>query len=583
MKKTFFRLLSLLNKRERVIGLSLLISSLFASILEVGALGALVPLIAVLGHPDPTSVHPIVAYVHDLFGNPDRNTFAIYGLLGIGGIFLFKSLALSIIFLFVEKFNWTVSTRFGNELMVKYVNLPYMKFQARDPNEMVARLTGELRRNVSNSLGGIITIAGDFLFLIGVVGILLRTDPVIAGGGLSLIAAAATLFYFIVQKRSLRWGLMAKEGEYRRLRNARYSIMGFKELLLLHKTSFFVGKFLTANNQTARALANSAYVEKLARPWLELIAVIGLLTLALAFIKSGRSFDTLLPIMVLVAATGLRSLPAINRILTAIQRIRRASPFIDIAYDELSTFDPPVDKTSIRPLQSENTNFFKELSVQDLSFSYKETRHVELLKSINFKITSGQSVGIKGASGCGKSTLMDIMLGLITFTKGTITINGKPISECTDQWQRKTGYLSQQVFIFEGTLRENIAIGVNNNEIDVNALNSAVKTAQLQNLVDTLPNGLDTRVGESGFGISGGQRQRVGIARLLYRNPEILFMDEPTASLDKSTADELWITLKNWSVGKTTVVISHDPDILKDCDVLFELSAGRISAVRKKT
>ena len=324
-------------------------------------------------------------------------------------------------------------------------------------------------------------------------------------------------------------------------------------------------------------------MEKLARPWLELIAVIGLLTLALAFIKSGRSFDTLLPIMVLVAATGLRSLPAINRILTAIQRIRRASPFIDIAYDELSTFDPPVDKTSIRPLQSENTNFIKELSVQDLSFSYKERRHVELLKSINFKITSGQSVGIKGASGCGKSTLMDIMLGLITFTKGTITINGKPISECTDQWQRKTGYLSQQVFIFEGTLRENIAIGVNNNEIDVSALNSAVKTAQLQNLVDTLPNGLDTRVGESGFGISGGQRQRVGIARLLYRNPEILFMDEPTASLDKSTADDLWITLKNWRVGKTTVVISHDPDILKDCDVLFELSAGRISAVRKKT
>ena len=132
-------------------------------------------------------------------------------------------------------------------------------------------------------------------------------------------------------------------------------------------------------------------------------------------------------------------------------------------------------------------------------------------------------------------------------------------------------------------MRENIAIGVNNNEIDVNALNSAVKTAQLQNLVDTLPNGLDTRVGESGFGISGGQRQRVGIARLLYRNPEILFMDEPTASLDKSTADDLWITLKNWRVGKTTVVISHDPDILKDCDVLFELSAGRISAVRKKT
>ena len=132
-------------------------------------------------------------------------------------------------------------------------------------------------------------------------------------------------------------------------------------------------------------------------------------------------------------------------------------------------------------------------------------------------------------------------------------------------------------------MRQNIAIGIDNNEIDVHALNSAVETAQLQDLIDTLPNGLDTRVGESVSGISGGQRQRVGIARLIYRNPDILFMDEPTASLDKTTADELWGTLKTWSVGKTIVVISHDPDILKDCDQLFELSAGKISSVRKET
>lgn len=581
MQKSIRQLYNLLTLRERLIAISLLLATLFASILEVGALGALVPLIAVLGHPEPTSVHPIVAFGHDLLGNPDRDSFAILGLLGIAGLFLIKSIYLAGVFFFAERFNWNVSARFSNDLILRYVNLTYIDFQKRDPNEMVTRLTGEFRRNVTNSLGAIITISGDFLFLLGVVAILIKTDPIIAGGGLSAIAGAATIFYFLVQKKSLLWGLIAKDGEYQRLRNARYSIMGFKELILLNKKPFFVGKYISANNQTARALGNSSYVEKLARPWLESIAVLGLVGLALAFIKSGRSFDTLLPIMVLVAATGLRSLPAINRILTAFQRIKRASPFIQIAHDEFSVNLQINQNDNLG--SKEHPSIFKSLVVRNLSFGYNVNTNKKLLDAINLEIHAGQSVGIIGESGSGKSTLMDLMLGLIAFDDGYINVNGQSVSINTEAWQRQVGYLSQRVFIFEGTLRENIAIGISSNDVDAEALDTAIRAAQLHEFISSLPGGLETRIGEAGSRLSGGQQQRVGIARLLYRNPDIMFMDEPTASLDNQTSKELWETLQSWGHNKTMVVISHDESMLQDCDVIYKINNGQVSCDKGKS
>ena len=284
--------------------------------------------------------------------------------------------------------------------------------------------------------------------------------------------------------------------------------------------------------------------------------------------------------MVMVAATGLRSLPAISRILTAVQRIKRASPFIDIASKELSP-ERQISKDNFDGVVStDELGNFQHLCVKDLSFSYETQTDQKLLDSVNLDFRAGQSIGIVGESGSGKTTLMDLILGLIEFKNGSIQVNDKSILTCTEAWQQQVGYLSQHVFIFEGTLRENIAIGIPLREIDANGLDSAIKAAQLHDFIATLPEGLETRVGEAGARLSGGQRQRVGIARLLYRNPDILFMDEPTASLDRQTADDLWKTLKIWGTKKTMVVISHDEAMLQDCEKVIKVSGGKISTIK---
>ena len=280
--------------------------------------------------------------------------------------------------------------------------------------------------------------------------------------------------------------------------------------------------------------------------------------------------------LTMVAAIGLRSLPAVSRILTALQRIKVAGPYISVINRELSE----TNDQSAHPTTSSGhisiSQPFHNLEINNVSFSYDTRPNVKVLHNIGFTVSKGEKIGIIGESGSGKSTLIDIILGLLTPLDGEIKVNGIPIIKDIDGWFTKVGYLPQNVFIYDDSIAANIALGETYKTWSENRLNEVLKEAQLYDFVHQLPEGINTTIGESGTRISGGQRQRLGIARLLYSNSEVLILDEPTASLDQETAIGFWNALTEQEIGKTMIVVSHDMSIISKCDKTYRVKDSGI-------
>ena len=576
MKTTIKQLFSLLNKEEIIHGTLIIFGTIVGSLLEVAALGAIVPLIAILGQPNPADVHPLIEKTFNFLGNPSRIEFAVYGLFGISLLFVLKSVYMAIIFLISERYVWRLRERISKKLISNYVAMDHQYYLTRNSTELVTHVTGDTS-SITHGTNSLIILISDLIFLLAVVALLIRTDPTIAAGGLGLIVLGAGLFYRFIRNKSQTWGEISQQGEHSRRKYARYSLEGLKELRVSGKQRFFVDKFVESSGQAARALGNSAYIGKISRPWLETIAVIGLLILAVAFLNIGRTFTTLLPMLTMVAAIGLRSLPAVSRILTALQRIKVAGPYISVINKELTE----TEEQSIRPSPSSSdstmANPFDNLEMNNVSFSYDTRPNIKVLDNVEFSIHKGEKVGIIGESGSGKSTFIDIILGLLTPLDGEIKVNGIPIHNDIDSWLTKIGYLPQNVFIYDDSIAANIALGETDKTWSVDRITEVLKEAQLYDFVHQLPEGIKTTIGESGTRISGGQRQRLGIARLLYSDTEVLILDEPTASLDQETALGFWNALIEQESGKTMIVVSHDMSIISKCDKTYRVKDSSIT------
>ena len=261
-------------------------------------------------------------------------------------------------------------------------------------------------------------------------------------------------------------------------------------------------------------------------------------------------------------------IPSINRILSAIQNIKYYGATVNKIYDQIIGFD-----FSKSNKNSKQFAFKKEIKLEDIKFYYKEKI---VLNSANLEIKKGTTIGIIGASGSGKSTLVDLINGLLQPTKGTITVDGIEIDEFINSWQQTIGYVGQDIFLIDDTIKSNIAFGISDQEINMDNINNALEASQLTSFIDDLKLGIETKVGERGVQLSGGQKQRIGIARALYHNPCVLIFDEATASLDHETEKQVMNSIYNLKQDKTIIIIAHRISTLEDCDKVYEVKNGKI-------
>ena len=310
-------------------------------------------------------------------------------------------------------------------------------------------------------------------------------------------------------------------------------------------------------------------VQAFPRLFLEVTAISGLSVLIFVMFLTGSEVGEVAPTVGLFAATAFRVLPSINKIVNAKQLLKVDRTTFKTIHDDLGLMISDRTQSVIKPSE------FTSVIVKDLAFHYAGNANNVLL-NVNVAVNRGEAVGFVGQSGSGKSTLIDIMLGLLEPQSGSVLINGQEISQVKSAWQQQIGYIPQTIFLMDDSLRRNIAIGIADSEIDEVAIHDALKSAQLEDFVASLPEGLNTVVGERGVRLSGGQRQRIGIARALYHRPSVLVLDEATSSLDTETEKGVMQAVQALQGDKTVIIVAHRLSTVEYCDRLYRLDAGRI-------
>lgn len=561
----------LLTKEQRRSGIMQLFYLFISMILETASIGLLIPALTIMSQGDIGSRYPSFKPLLEKLGNPSQENLLIYFMLLVVGIYFLKMIFLAIMAWKQSKFIYGLQSYFSQKLFNGYLFQPYsfhlQKNSAhliRNATSMVAQMTGGLMALLS-SLTELCT-------LIGILGFLIYVQPLATILIIAFLGISGGVFQRFTSKRLLHWGKAYQYHEVMRIQHLQQALGGIKDVKLLGREGEFINEFHIHNQGSATVSQRQQALQVLPRLWIELLAIIGMSGLVIIMVNRGNPLESVLTTLGLFAAAAFRMIPSLNRIMAATQSVRYAQPAIEILYDELCSIDklPDDGRSDHGALPFKNA-----VSLENIYFQY-ETSSVESLQNINLSIPQGSTIGFVGTTGAGKSTLVDIILGLLTPVRGVVKVDGVDINTSMRSWQNKIGYVPQTIFLTDDTLRRNIAFGIAPENIDEAAIERALASAQLSDFVNSLPEKLETIVGERGVRLSGGQRQRIGIARALYHDPSVLVLDEATSSLDNATEKSVMSAINELHGYKTIIIIAHRLSTVEFCDRIFKLESGKI-------
>jgi ABC-type multidrug transport system fused ATPase/permease subunit len=355
-----------------------------------------------------------------------------------------------------------------------------------------------------------------------------------------------------------------------RIQHLQQGLGGAKDVKLLGRESDFLNQYSIHNKESARVNQLNNTVQQLPRIWLELLAVCGLVALVLVMLAQGGALETIIPKLGLFAVVTFRLMPSISRLLNVMQSLKYCLPVIDVLQKDLILPAPEEQEN-----KSTQSTFHKSLELQHITYTYPSA-DLPSLKDISLSIQCGESVGFIGTSGAGKSTLVDILLGLLPPDHGVVSVDGKDIQKNLRFWQNQIGYVPQSIYLTDDTLLRNIAFGLSSEQINQESVLKAIRAAHLDDFIQSLPEGLNTIVGERGVRLSGGQRQRIGIARALYHDPSVLVLDEATSALDTATEVGVMEAVRELHGSKTIIIVAHRLSTIEHCDRLYQLENGQI-------
>ena len=348
-----------------------------------------------------------------------------------------------------------------------------------------------------------------------------------------------------------------------------------KETRILCRESYFESGYFSHLLPLNKAQAENSFISILPRYINEVTAialVLGLLALALIF---GTGSSDIFITLGLFAVAAIRLLPSLTRIAGSLSSIRFYSANLNEIYEDLHASQHlPMESVAE---DDPALGLAREIRFENITFSYENSPE-PAVRELSLQIPALQSVAFVGASGAGKTTAVDLLLGLYPLSSGRITVDGTDIRQNLQRWQKSLGYVPQQIYLSDCSILENVAFGIPADKINLEAANRALHLAQLESFLQTLPEGIHTRIGEHGVRLSGGQRQRIGIARALYHDPAVLVMDEATAALDNETERAFMESLRNLSGQKTLILIAHRLSTVEHCDNIFFMKEGRLVA-----
>ena len=556
---------AILTQKERRNLIWIFSLMLFGTVLETFSLGLVVPVVGLLTKPEYLKSHP---RIDELLNYPSQTQFVVGAMLLLVLVYVVKSIFL-IGSLWVQYgYSTSVTKRLGRTLFENYLKQPFT-FHLQRNSATLIRNSQNSASVMSGTIDPILSIAADALVTTGMMVLLLVIEPK---------GTIFTILVFVLSSIALRrfssrrirlWGEAQNFHKGKIIQHLQQGFGGVKDVKILGRENYFVNQYSDHLDGNANVLRRFSLAQAVPRFGLEILMMIGLASLVSTMVLSGQELTGILPVLGLFGTAAFRLLPAVNRSILSAQTINLNRPLVDSVAADLGL--------SISTASTNNvlSHLASSISVQDLSFSY-EMASTQALTEVSIDVSRGEAVGLVGSSGSGKSTLVDILLGLLEPTSGRVLVDGNDIHDNLRGWQDQIGYVPQSIFLTDDTLRRNVAFGLPKDQIDHDAVKSAIRSAQLEDFVASLPDGLDTIVGERGVRLSGGQRQRIGIARALYNNPDVLVLDEATSSLDTETEHGVMQAVQALQGEKTVIIVAHRLSTVEYCDRLYRLENARI-------
>jgi ATP-binding cassette, subfamily B, bacterial PglK len=550
----------------------LFLGLILVGLLEVAGVSSIAPFMAVISSPSIIHENKYFEIAYQFLGAKSDNAFII--LVGIFSIavLLISNLANSIMVWSINYFSYLQTHRVSVRLLRQYLNRPYSFYLENNSSELSKNVLNEINRSIGGTVLPALNVLSKLIVTLFIFILLIYIDPKIALFSTVVLGLAYGAIYKFVRKKLHNIGIETNEANFQMYKVANESMSGIKDIKLRGIEEEFVGRFDKPSKKFGTYLAQRTVIALLPRYLLEVVAFSGIISVMIFFVSSGYTTSEILPIVSLYAMAGFRLLPAVQQIYSGVTIFKFNMPALENLYSDLTkVLNERNDAFNEKPIK-----LVDRLSIYDLNFAYSGNKNL-VLKKLNFSINANTTIGIVGSTGSGKTTLVDLLLGLLSPESGKITVDGKDIDNTNIRsWQQSLGYVPQSIYLIDDTIEKNIAFAVPIEEIDKNLIKKATKLANLDNFITSLPEQFDTVVGERGVRLSGGQRQRIGIARALYHNPSVLFLDEATSSLDSITENVIMDAIHNLSHKKTIIMIAHRLSTLKECDIIHMMKNGNI-------
>ena len=567
----------ILDKKQKINICVLGVMIFIGGILETLSISAMLPVVWVIIDPDTLQRNKYCAKIIELLNVDNMQQFAIMLLLLLMVMYILKNAFLLLLTSEQNRFISFNRNKLISQVLREFLNRPY-EFYLDADIPTVFRLTDSDIPNVFNILLALISMASEALVfvLICITLVMINWKLVLF---LIVIFGMITLIMFKVLKPKL--SMLGANNLKLQSRIAKWriqAIYGIKDVKVLHREAFFADNYESNGKKGADLSRKYAVINATPRLLIETFFMVAILGYLAVCVSRGEDMKQMIPALTAFGVAAMRLMPCINRINTYMTDISYFKPCLDYVYENMNIneLSKKTNQTLLPVDESKTMKLQNKIELKNIVYAYPNTENL-IFNHADMQIPYGKSVGIMGPSGAGKSTIVDILLGLLKVHEGQILCDGVNVFDNYPAWLSQIGYIPQSIYLVDEPIRNNIAFGIADEEIDEARIWQVLEEAQLADFIKTLPEQLDTAIGDRGVRLSGGQRQRLGIARALYHNPEILVFDEATSALDNETEAAVMEAINSFHGKKTMVIIAHRLNTIEKCDVIYRVENGKIT------
>ena len=570
----------ILDKKQKRQVLKLIFIMLIGGLMETFSVTIILPFMQVVLNPEQIMDRQVVQQVCSFLHITSGRVFLVLLAVIIAFMYILKSCYL--LFEYNTQYRFVFSTRFAfqKQLLHTIMHRPYKYFLSASSGDIFRIIGGDVLA-AFDVLINLLNMFTELIVAIILAFTILIISPVISASIAGIIFILLLIIYRFVRPRQIESGKRAQWADTGKNKWLLQSIEGIKEIKTTEKEDFFESRFCYYGEIENDATRKGHILTALPRLFIEGVSMATMFIVVALLLYFGGDFEIIVPTLTVVAMAAIRILPAANRIAFTMSNISFYKARLDTFVGTLENigFEPENEEDSDTNVSSLISELKDDINVKDIVFSYSpESKKV--LDGASLTIHKGESIGVVGSSGAGKTTLVDIILSLLKPQSGEILVDGVDIRSDRKGWLDQVGYIPQMIFMLDGSIKENIIFGEEEDQDSEERVWNALREASLDEFVRSLPDGLDTGIGERGIRLSGGQRQRIGIARALYRNPQVLIFDEATSALDNETENSIMEAIHSLHGQKTMIIIAHRLTTIESCDHVYRVENGSICLER---